>query len=531
MMCKKIEYNETNLFSKISLDYRSENPHFSSLISNFPNLNNFENQITEKSKNYNNIFRKDLTDVLNEQYKNIELNEAQRNNIDSLKRENSFTITTGHQLNLLTGPLYFIYKIISVINLSESLKKKYDKYDFIPVFWMASEDHDFNEINNFTLSGKTFKWESNQTGMVGDFNLKNINDVLDEFENFIVNTTHGKELGIMVKEAYLNSKNLAEATRVLVNKIFKEFGLIIIDANNSKLKGLFKQSIIKELTEGLVKNCSEKSIKKLKTLNYKIQAPPRDINLFYVQKNKRERLIKTGDSYTTENRLKSWTSEQIIKEINENPENFSPNVLMRPLYQEFVLPNLCYIGGPAEIAYWLQIKPVFDNEKITFPLLLSRCSALIISKKTIKKFKKYDLGIEEIFLSEHLLKNKLITKFSKHKLDFSDLKNLLKIQFSKLKDISKNTDKSFIGALSAQEKKQINGLTKLEKRLINSEKRIYSEKISRVMNLLSEVFPDGKFQERHLNFSDFYKDLGQDFIINIKDNLDPLNQKFTIIEI
>ena len=204
---------------------------------------------------------------------------------------------------------------------------------------------------------------------------------------------------------------------------------------------------------------------------------------------------------------------------------------MRPLYQEFVLPNLCYIGGPAEIAYWLQIKPVFDNEKITFPLLLSRCSALIISKKTIKKFKKYDLGIEEIFLSEHLLKNKLITKFSKHKLDFSDLKNLLKIQFSKLKDISKNTDKSFIGALSAQEKKQINGLTKLEKRLINSEKRIYSEKISRVMNLLSEVFPDGKFQERHLNFSDFYKDLGQDFIINIKDNLDPLNQKFTIIEI
>jgi bacillithiol biosynthesis cysteine-adding enzyme BshC len=335
----------------------------------------------------------------------------------------------------------------------------------------------------------------------------------------------------MVKEAYLNSKNLAEATRVLVNKIFKEFGLIIIDANNSKLKGLFKQSIINELTEGLVKNCSEKSIKKLKTLNYKIQAPPRDINLFYVQKNKRERLIKTGDSYTTENRLKSWTSEQIIKEINENPENFSPNVLMRPLYQEFVLPNLCYIGGPAEIAYWLEIKSVFDNEKITFPLLLSRCSALIISKKTIKKFKKYDLGIEEIFLSEHLLKNKLITKFSKHKLDFSDLKNLLKIQFSKLKDISKNTDKSFIGALSAQEKKQINGLTKLEKRLINSEKRIYSEKISKVMNLLSEVFPDGKFQERHLNFSDFYKDLGQDFIINIKDNLDPLNQKFTIIEI
>ena len=116
MMCKKIEYNETNLFSKISLDYRSENPHFSSLISNFPNLDNFENQITEKSKNYNNIFRKDLTDVLNEQYKNIELNEAQRNNIDSLKRENSFTITTGHQLNLLTGPLYFIYKIISVIH-------------------------------------------------------------------------------------------------------------------------------------------------------------------------------------------------------------------------------------------------------------------------------------------------------------------------------------------------------------------------------------------------------------------------------
>ena len=531
MTWKSIEYNKTKLFSKLFLDYISKKTHFSDLISDFPSIDNFKNQIKLKSDNYDNSQRKELVRVIKHQYKGINLKNVQINNIDSLLKDNTFTITTGHQLNLLTGPLYFIYKIISVINLSESLNKKYKKYNFVPVYWMASEDHDFKEINNFSVQGKKFEWDSDQTGMVGDFKLNNFKNILEDFENHMINSAYGKELCTMVKKAYSSSNNLADATRIFVNKIFQEFGLIIIDANNSKLKHLFKKIIISEVKNNIIKNYSKESIKKLKDLNYKIQASPRDINLFYIKENKRERLINKGDLYTTENNLKFWTSEQIIKEINEFPENFSPNVLLRPLYQEHILPNLCYIGGPSEISYWLELKKVFEKQKLIFPLLLFRCSALIISKKTRSKLEKYDIKIEDIFLSNQNLKNKLTKKFSKHKLNFSDLKHQLNQQFSKLREISKKTDKSFVGALNAQEKKQFNGLEKLKKRLLKSEQIIHDNKISKILNLVNEIFPDGNLQERNINFSNFYKNEGKDLIIRIKNNLNPMDHKFTLIEI
>lgn len=531
MSWKNIEYQKTKSFGKLPLDYRLKKPHFSDLITNFPSLDNFRNQISIKSKNFDNLNRKELSDVINDQYKDIELNKIQKTNIDNILKENTFTITTGHQLNLLTGPLYFIYKIISVINLVESLNKKYKKYNFVPIYWMASEDHDFKEINNFSIKGKTFCWDSNQTGIVGDFKLNNFNKLVEEFENFVINSGHGQELCLMIKESYSNSNNLADATRIFVNRIFSEYGLIIVDANDKKLKSLFKKTLINEVKNGLVINNSKKSIDKLKDLNYEIQASPREINLFYIQKDIRERIVNKGEYYTTDNNLKKWSNEEIIKEINESPESFSPNVLLRPLYQEHILPNLCYIGGPAEISYWLELKSVFDKENLIFPLLLSRSSAVIIRKKIRESLEKYNIKIEDIFLSRQDLKNKLTLSFSKNKINFSDLKIQLNKQFSELRKISKKTDKSFIGALNAQEKKQFNGLDMLEKRLLKAEQKIHEQKISKIMTLLDEISPNDNLQERIFNFSNFYKDYGKNMIDLIKNNLDPLDQKFSVVEI
>ena len=531
MSWKNIEYQKTKSFGKLPLDYRLKKPHFSDLITNFPSLDNFQNQISIKSKNFDNLNRKELSDVINYQYKDIELNKIQKTNIDNILKENTFTITTGHQLNLLTGPLYFIYKIISVINLVESLNKKYKKYNFVPIYWMASEDHDFKEINNFSIKGKTFCWDSNQTGIVGDFKLNNFSKLVEEFENFVINSSYGQELCLMIKESYSNSNNLADATRIFVNRIFSEYGLIIVDANDKKLKSLFKKTLINEVKNGLVINNSKKSIDKLKDLNYEIQASPREINLFYIQKDIRERIINKGEYYTTDNNLKKWSKEEIIKEIDQSPENFSPNVLLRPLYQEHILPNLCYIGGPAEISYWLELKSVFDKENLIFPLLLSRSSAVIIRKKIRESLEKYNIKIEDIFLSRQDLKNKLTLSFSKNKIDFSDLKIQLNKQFSELRKISKKTDKSFIGALNAQEQKQFNGLDMLEKRLLKSEQKIHEQKISKIMTLLDEISPNDNLQERIFNFSNFYKDYGKNMIDIIKNNLDPLDQKFSVIEI
>ena len=531
MSLTEIEYDKVNAFSNLLIDYNLNNSHFSDLISNFPTLDNLNKQISFKSKNYNNQFRESLVKEIGNQYKGIKLSEIQKQNINKLLEKNTYTITTGHQLNLLTGPLYFIYKIISTINLSETLKKNYPEFDFVPIYWMASEDHDFDEINNFSFQGSKFKWSSNQTGVVGEFKLDSIDNVLSEFEKFVSDFPYGNEIIKIFRECYLNSNDLSNATRKLVNILFAKYGLIIIDANNKNLKSLFRDLIKKELNEKFIFNKSKKSIKRLNELNYNVQANPREINLFYIHDKKRERIIEKGNLFQTSNGSKKWNLEEIQDDVNLNPEKFSPNVLFRPIFQEFILPNICYVGGPAEVAYWLELKSVFESLNLTFPLILNRNSALLLEKKQIDKLNKLNVSIEEIFLPKKQLKENLVRKYSKLKLDFTNLKQQLNNQFSELKDKAIHTDKSFIGALNAQEQKQINGLKMLEKRLLKSEQRIHQDKINKVLEIRDKLFPGGKPQERISNFSEFYKIHGPNMIDKIKSNLVPLNQKFSIIEI
>ena len=329
----------------------------------------------------------------------------------------------------------------------------------------------------------------------------------------------------------MNSTDLSGATRKLVNILFRKNGLIIIDANNKNLKSLFCDIIKKEINEKVIFNQSKKSIQRLNELNYNIQANPREINLFYIEDGKRERIIEMKNGFQTLNGLKKWSSEQIQDEIKSNPEKFSPNVLFRPIFQEYILPNICYIGGPAEVAYWLQLKSVFESLNLTFPVILNRNSALLLDKKLNDKLNKLNVSIEEILMPEEILKEKLVKKYSKLKLDFTNLKQNLTDQFLELKKIASQTDKSFIGALNAQEKKQVNGLEMLEKRLMNSEQRIHQDKIKRVLEIRDKLFPKGIPQERISNFSEFYVNEGINMISLIKNNLDPLSHKFSVIEI
>ena len=281
MLIQEIEYRNTNSFSKLLVNYTGNGEEFRKLINNFPDINSFENQINLKSKNYNNKFRKVLVDVISNNYNDEYLSNIQKDNISKLRLKNTFTVTTGHQLNLLTGPIYFIYKIITVINLCEKLKKKYPKYNFIPIYWLASEDHDFEEINHFFTNDKKFKWNTNQSGAVGEFDLKSIKNVIEDYTKQIKNSTFYDDLVKIIDKAYLSSSNLSEATISIVNSLFGCYGLLSIDANNRKLKSIFCEILKKELEYNIVDDNSKLSINNLKKSGYKIQANPRKINLFY----------------------------------------------------------------------------------------------------------------------------------------------------------------------------------------------------------------------------------------------------------
>jgi len=204
---------------------------------------------------------------------------------------------------------------------------------------------------------------------------------------------------------------------------------------------------------------------------------------------------------------------------------------MRPLYEEVVLPNLCYIGGGGELAYWLELKSYFDTEKVPFPILLLRNSALIVSKTQNQKLTKLNISLAEIFLKQQDLINKKIKEVSDVKIDFSEQRQFLEKQFIELEELAKLTDKSFIGAVKAQQSKQLKGLDKLEKRLLKAQKRKLNSLVERITELQNELFPNQSLEERARNFSELYVNHGKEFIKKLKSNLDPLGEEFQIIQL
>ncbi|RUA16560.1 MAG: bacillithiol biosynthesis cysteine-adding enzyme BshC, partial [Flavobacteriia bacterium] len=264
--------------------------------------------------------------------------------------------------------------------------------------------------------------------------------------------------------------------------------------------------------------------------DYTIQVNPREINYFYLKDGLRERIVKkNGHFYVVDTQIK-FTPDQLREELEQHPERFSPNVIARPLYQEVILPNLCYIGGGGELAYWLELKPYFEDMGITFPMLLLRNSALLVTGKQYKKAQKLGVKISHLFLKQHSLINKKIREISNIDIDFSPQKKLLEEQFQLMYELAEQTDKSFLGAVKAQEVKQKKGLDALEKRLLQAQKRKLKDHVVRLTDLQNELFPNRSLQERQLNFSEMYLEMGDSLIPTLSDTLDPFCDGFLVLK-
>jgi bacillithiol biosynthesis cysteine-adding enzyme BshC len=513
-------------------DYLDEKDHLKPLYNRYPRLVNFEEQILEKRLEWKGSAdkRKVLTEVLQKQYSDVTDNNTSLINIKLLKDQNTFTVTTGHQLNLFTGPLYFLYKIISTINLCKTLKETHPTYNFVPIYWMATEDHDFEEIQSFNYGNKKVVYNRDSSGGVGRLSTDGLKEVLEVFKGLLGKHDNALKVIDLFKKGYLENTNLAKATKIIAHELFKNEGLVILDADDKQLKSL----AVPYFKEELVLHSSFKAVEKTLELwpaPYKVQVNPREINLFYLTNAYRKRIIERDGTYHVDGEEISFTPEEIHHELENHPERFSPNVLMRPLYQELILPNLCYIGGGGEMAYWLELKGYFDSQKITFPILLLRNSALLVTSKQLDKIDKLQLSVWDFFKTDHELTNLVTHKISDIKIDFSDQKGYLKEQFRNLHELAQKTDSSFENAVKAQEHKQVKGLEHLEKRLLKAQKRKLEDQLERVLKLKKELFPNDSLQERQLNFSFFYQEYGPEFIEKIKDTIDPLDLQFTVIEL
>ncbi|MUV04088.1 bacillithiol biosynthesis cysteine-adding enzyme BshC [Flavobacterium rakeshii] len=522
-----ISFQSSGYFTPLITDYLNQKENLKPLYNRFPTLQNFKQQIQEKQQNYSSDSRSVLVNALEKQYAGFNATEATKHNLDLLKQENTFTITTGHQLNLFTGPLYFLYKIVSTINLSKQLSETYPEYNFVPVYWMATEDHDFDEINYFNFKDKKISWNRESTGPVGRLSTLGLEAVLEVFEKELGPGNNAAWLKELFREAYIKHSNLADATRYLANEIFGKNGLVIIDGDNTNLKKLFVPHVKEELLNQTSHTKVAETADNLK--DYNIQVNPREINLFYIEDNIRERIILQDGVYYVNNTEIQFSEAQILALLETNPEKFSPNVIMRPLYEEVILPNLCYIGGGGELAYWLELKSYFESAGVTFPILLLRNSVLIATEKQAEKLDKLNLNWTDVFMKQDKLVNKKTVEFSELSLDFSEQREFLQQQFAKLHAMATKTDTTFGGAVKAQETKQLKGLDNLEKKLRRAEKHNHADKLERITEIQNELFPGRSLQERKANFSQFYLEYDGKLIDKLFSSLKPLEHDFNIV--
>ena len=530
-MIDYIPFKETGYFSEFITDYLSQKAELRCLYHRFPLATNFPAQIKEKQTHYSVENRDILAQALEKQYKNLSISKETYQNIEALRQENTFTITTGHQLSLFTGPLYFIYKIVTTIVSCQQLKKLYPQYNFVPIYWMATEDHDFEEINHFSFRGQKLSWHTEQSGMVGDFSTEGLERISHILKVLLGKSHQGQYLASLFERAYEQHKTLASATRYLVNELFTPYGLVIIDGNDKSLKELLVPYFKRELLENASHKEVEKTLAYIKSVNknYPEQVHPREINIFYVKDGIRERIVKDEQGYTVLNTSIRFSEEEILRHLECFPEYFSPNVILRPLYQEVILPNLAYIGGGGEIAYWLELKDMFAQYKIPFPMLMLRNSVLLISEAQEKKLHKLGLTHHDIFLKNNILENKITQRLSEYPIDFSAQRACLQEHFAQLHQIAAHTDKSFLGAVKAQEAKQLKGLDNLEKRLLKAQKKKYRETLDRVIDLRVSLFPKESLQERVDNFSEYMIESQGQFIDTLVKHLSPFDFRFVIL--
>ncbi|MFD0933404.1 bacillithiol biosynthesis cysteine-adding enzyme BshC [Psychroflexus salinarum] len=530
-MADCLPFRSTGYFSDLISDYIEEKQNLKPFYNRFPSIDNFKDQIEEKSKSYNSDNRKGLVEVLKNQYGSLSTSDKTQQHIDLLLEDSTFTVTTGHQLNLFTGPLYFLYKIVSTINLAKQLKEKYPDSNFAPVYWMASEDHDFEEINFFNFRQQKIEWKKETEGAVGHLSTSGLEELASSIEKEFGKSDNAEYLKGLFKVAYLEHETLASATQFLANELFGEYGLVVLNADDASLKSMFSKHVINDLLYHTAFRQTEKQADKLADLGYNIQVNPREINLFYMHEGIRERIVKQDDKYLVIDSDLSFSENEILDLVEKYPERFSPNVVMRPLYQEVILPNLAYIGGGGELAYWLELKSLFEAENVTFPMLMLRNSVLIYSEKTSKKLDRLDTPIQDLFLTPQALEAKQTRKNSSIDINFQNQKKTLEDQFKELYELAEKTDKSFYGAVAAQEKKQKNGLDHLEKRLLKAQKRKLKDENDRVLELQRMLFPNESLQERTLNFSEIYIDHGSQLIQDLFDELDPFQFEFLCLEL
>ncbi len=447
----------------------------------------FEQQIALKKQSYPAAQRALLAQVLHEKYKDLSVSDKVKSNLALLQDANTFSITTGHQLCLMTGPLYFIYKILHVIKLSEELKVQFPEQNFVPIYWMASEDHDFEEIKSFLLFGQKWSWESAQKGAVGRFDTSELLPLLAELKTKFQNNPSAEIHRLL---QCFEAKAYGAGFFEMVHSLFDAYGLLIIDADQPELKQSAWPIWEKDLQTTAIHEAVCKETEKLKKEDQPTPIESKESNLFLLGKDKRERIEKTST----------------LDFQKENSALLSPNVVLRPLYQEWILPNLAYVGGPSEIAYWQQLPLAFACLDLPFPLTIQRVGGILFQEKDLDFIEKIGFQKQDFLADKADLKARYLQAQGDQVPDYSIQQQLwsgYKNSFFELTEQELPQEKRMVEAELTRIQKQLEAL---EQKFEKTRKAKFDKALKQIDQLSEKLLPKGQLQERQLNILQFCPD-------------------------
>jgi len=523
-----LPYSQTGKFSKIVLDYLNEDAQLKDFYEHPVDLDGIKSAIAERKKYKTN--RQLLAGQFTLQYKDLECCNLVKSNIDALLNENTFTVCTAHQPNIFTGHLYFVYKILHTIKLANSLKKIFPENNFVPVFFMGSEDADLEELNHVVIDGVKYEWETKQTGAVGRMKVDdNLIKLIDKIAGRLSVEKFGRQLNDLLKKCFAKNSTIEEATFLFVHYLFQQYGLLVLLPDNTAFKkemiSIFEDDIFNHTSSKIVEQTSEKLSE-----HYKAQAYPREINLFYLKDNLRNRIIDKNDYFAVHDTDIVFTKEEMKNELSAHPERFSPNVILRGLFQEIILPDVAWIGGGGELAYWLQLKDLFKNYEVPYPVLVLRNSFLMVVEKYQHLLGKLNLNAVDLFKGKEVLLEEIVKRESKSLLSLTAEKEQFENIYEQIEDAAKKIDPTLVQHINALQTRHIKALSGLEKKMFRAEKRKFSDQRNQLTKIFSTLFPNDGLQERTENFMLFYSKWGNDFFEMLYDASLTLEEEFCIIQ-
>jgi bacillithiol biosynthesis cysteine-adding enzyme BshC len=521
-----LAYRSTGYFSKIILDYIERSPQLDGFYAHEVSMQGIADAISARQQF--NTDRALLVAELNSQYAEVATSAKVTENIAALASENTFTICTAHQPVIFTGTLYFIYKILHTVKLAEECTLAFPGKRFVPVFYMGSEDADLEELGKIYMRSEKITWDTKQKGAVGRMKTKGLEKIIDRLEGEIGVLPYGPQLIALFRECYLKSADIQTATFKLIDALFRDFGVVVLIPDNPRLKAkmstVFEDDLFNQTASAVV----GKTTIKLEE-HYKVQAHPREINLFYLKDDIRELILYNGQDFEVRNTDLRFSQAAIRQELATHPERFSPNVILRGLFQETILPNIAFIGGGGETAYWLELRDLFANYKTPFPLLILRNSFLIVGKQWASKLEKLEIKIEEIFQSSRELLDRLVQRSSGHRLKLDAEIADLKAAYAKARQLSVSVDRTLAKHVDALESRSVEAILKLEKKLLRAERRRFDDQSRQISRAKDALFPLNGLQERIDNVIPWYAGYGNDFLQTIYKHSTGLQQEFIVL--